>query len=138
MRPFTLICFSSPQIAVFSTSPNYEVLFFSSEIHEVIDIVEYLGDGVDPIVVTTKLNEFDVDGKSKISEILLDNTVLIHGLMISACFPVFGLIEQNTAGTDLTQVFEHFLSKMSFIKTRVGAEKFKEHRHVIILFTDGN
>ncbi|KAK5917975.1 hypothetical protein CgunFtcFv8_002781 [Champsocephalus gunnari] len=46
-------------------------------------------------------------------------------------------IDQKNTGTDLDLVFKNFLDKMAFIKQRVGTEKFKEHHHVIILFTDG-
>ncbi|XP_034055920.1 complement factor B-like isoform X2 [Gymnodraco acuticeps] len=46
-------------------------------------------------------------------------------------------VDQKNTGTDLDLVFKNFLDKMAFIKQRVGTEQFKEHRHVIILFTDG-
>ncbi|KAJ4930198.1 hypothetical protein JOQ06_019204 [Pogonophryne albipinna] len=46
-------------------------------------------------------------------------------------------VGQKNTGTDLNLVFKNFLDKMAFIKQRVGTEQFKEHRHVIILFTDG-
>ena len=32
----------SPQISSFSVTPNYEVLFFSSEIYEVVSILDFL------------------------------------------------------------------------------------------------
>lgn len=50
---------------------------------------------------------------------------------------MFGFTEKHT-GTDLNRVFKTFLERMAFIKQRVGEERFKEHRHVIIVFTDGN
>lgn len=43
---------------------------------------------------------------------------------------------RNT-GTDLHAVFKSFLSQMAYIKERVGEEVFKTHRHVFIVFTDG-
>ena len=53
-------------------------------------------------------------------------------------FCVFGLPDRNTAGTDLNLVFKTFLERMAVIKRLVLDEGFKEHRHVLILFTDGN
>uniref|UniRef100_A0A8D3ADJ3 C3/C5 convertase n=1 Tax=Scophthalmus maximus TaxID=52904 RepID=A0A8D3ADJ3_SCOMX len=78
------------KISSFSVTPNYEIIFFSSEINEVVNILDYL------------------DGKIV-----------------------------NNAGTDLNLVFTTFLERMAIIKQRSGDEGFKEHRHVIIVFTDG-
>lgn len=50
---------------------------------------------------------------------------------------MFGLKDRNTAGTDLNLAFMTILERMALIKARVKEEAFKEHRHVIILFTDG-
>lgn len=47
-------------------------------------------------------------------------------------------LKDRDGGTDLNLVFRHFLERMSFIKTRVKAARFKEQYHVIIVFTDGN
>ncbi|XP_030009167.1 complement factor B-like [Sphaeramia orbicularis] len=49
----------------------------------------------------------------------------------------FRVTTRDTSGTDLSLVFKKFYHQMSLLKTRVGEEVFKEHRHVIIVFTDG-
>uniref|UniRef100_A0A8C5NDI3 C3/C5 convertase n=1 Tax=Gouania willdenowi TaxID=441366 RepID=A0A8C5NDI3_GOUWI len=46
-------------------------------------------------------------------------------------------IDKSIGGTDLTKVFTHFLEQMNHIKIAEGDEKFKNHSHVIIVFTDG-
>ncbi|XP_053702301.1 complement factor B-like [Synchiropus splendidus] len=46
-------------------------------------------------------------------------------------------VADKNYGTNLNLAFKTFLEKMGFIKQRVGEERFKEHRHVLILFTDG-
>ncbi|KAM9788847.1 complement factor B-like [Neosynchiropus ocellatus] len=46
-------------------------------------------------------------------------------------------VAEKGYGTNLNLVFKTFLEKMALIKQRVGEELFKEHRHVLILFTDG-
>lgn len=48
----------------------------------------------------------------------------------------FFLLKDRNTGTNLNLVFEKFLEKMALIKIRAG-ENFKEHRHVVIVFTDG-
>lgn len=40
-------------------------------------------------------------------------------------------------GTDLNLAFSTILERMAIIKQRVGEETFKQHRHTILLFTDG-
>lgn len=40
--------------------------------------------------------------------------------------------------SDLNFVFKTFLERMALIKQQVGEEAFKEQRHIIIVFTDGN
>lgn len=52
------------------------------------------------------------------------------------CVLCFFLLKDRNTGTNLNLVFEEFLEKMALIKIRAG-ENFKEHRHVIIVFTDG-
>ncbi|XP_035482334.1 complement factor B [Scophthalmus maximus] len=94
------------KISSFSVTPNYEIIFFSSEINEVVNILDYL-DG--KIVLGNVKNE-------------LDN---------------YKVGDRNNAGTDLNLVFTTFLERMAIIKQRSGDEGFKEHRHVIIVFTDG-
>ncbi|XP_044079271.1 complement factor B-like isoform X2 [Siniperca chuatsi] len=94
------------KISSFSVTPNYEVLFFSSDVFEVVNIIDFL------------------DGKKVLSAIKTE-------------MENFKIGDKNTAGTDLNLVFKTFLERMAFIKQRVGDEGFKEHRHVLIVFTDG-
>ncbi|XP_051903114.1 complement factor B-like [Hippocampus zosterae] len=94
------------KISSFPISPNYEVVFFSSEIFEVVNILDFLDGKVQLNVLKTKVESFNIG-------------------------------TGNTAGTDLNLVFMTFLERMALIKQRTGEEGFKEHRHVIILFTDG-
>ncbi|KAM9348848.1 complement factor B-like [Symphorus nematophorus] len=49
----------------------------------------------------------------------------------------FQLSAIKTGGKDLNLVFMTFLERMAMIKQRVGEDAFKEHRHVLIIFTDG-
>ncbi|XP_060941709.1 complement factor B-like [Limanda limanda] len=95
------------KISSFTVTPNYEVLFFSSEIYKVVDIIDFL------------------DGKMN------------HKDSVKQQLEKFKVGDRNTAGTDLNLVFKTFLEQMAMIKIRVKEEGFKEHRHVIILFTDG-
>ncbi|XP_061154620.1 complement factor B-like [Syngnathus typhle] len=94
------------KISSFPISPNYEVVFFSSEIFEVVNIVDFIDGNVQLNTVKTELENFKIG-------------------------------TGNTAGTDLNLVFTTFLNRMAEIKQIKGEEAFKDHRHVIILFTDG-
>lgn len=49
---------------------------------------------------------------------------------------VFLYTGRDQAGTNLNAVFEAFSEKMAIIKQREA--NFKEHQHVIIIFTDGS
>uniref|UniRef100_A0A3Q2QTR3 C3/C5 convertase n=1 Tax=Fundulus heteroclitus TaxID=8078 RepID=A0A3Q2QTR3_FUNHE len=93
------------KIASFSVSPNYEILFFSSEIYEVVDILNFFDAKVELNAVVKDLEKFQIG-------------------------------DRNT-GTNLNLVFTTFENKMAFIQRQVGDEAFKDHRHVLILFTDG-
>ncbi|XP_072230699.1 complement factor B-like isoform X2 [Leuresthes tenuis] len=92
------------KITSFVVSPNYEIVFFSSKIHEVVNIVDFLDGTVTVSSVIDDLEKFQRAGHT---------------------------------GTNLNLVFKTFEERMAFIKQRGGDERFKEHRHVIILFTDG-
>ncbi|KAM9348847.1 complement factor B-like, partial [Symphorus nematophorus] len=46
-------------------------------------------------------------------------------------------LNDRTTGKDLNIVFQTFLERMAMIKLRVGEEAFKEHHHILIVFTDG-
>ncbi|XP_010742880.3 complement factor B-like isoform X1 [Larimichthys crocea] len=94
------------KISSFTVSPNYEIVFFSSEIEEVVNILDFWE-------------------KKDVRKDILEK------------LDTFGINDRSSTGTDLNLVFFTFWERMSFIKTRVGANAFKDHRHVIILFTDG-
>uniref|UniRef100_A0A671VIF6 C3/C5 convertase n=1 Tax=Sparus aurata TaxID=8175 RepID=A0A671VIF6_SPAAU len=93
------------KISSFTVTPNYEILFFSSELYEVVNIMDFWDKEVKLMNVTNGVKNFVVGDK-------------------------------NT-GTNLNLVFKTFEERMGLIKRRVGDEAFKEHRHVIIVFTDG-
>ncbi|XP_070699763.1 complement factor B-like [Pempheris klunzingeri] len=93
------------KISSFSVTPNYEIVFFSSEIYEVVSILDFLDQKIQRNTILDKINKFTVGDKN--------------------------------AGTDLNEVFRTFQERMAIIKQRVGDEGFKEHRHVLIVFTDG-
>ncbi|XP_030601980.1 complement factor B-like [Archocentrus centrarchus] len=93
------------KISSFSVTPNYEIIFFSSELYEIVNIIDFLQSKAKLQDVKSKLEEFVVG-------------------------------DRNT-GTNLNIVFKKFLEKISFIKEQTGEEGFKEHRHAIIVFTDG-
>ncbi|CAG5873920.1 unnamed protein product [Menidia menidia] len=93
------------KIASFSVTPNYDILFFSSEIYQVVSILDFH------------------DGKVVLNSVIED-------------LKNFKIDDKNT-GTDLNAAFKIFEERMAFIKQNVEDEKFKEHRHVIILFSDG-
>ncbi|XP_069577993.1 complement factor B-like [Brachyistius frenatus] len=93
------------KISSFSVTPNYEIVFFSSEIFEVANILDFLDSKIVLKTVMSNLEKFEID-------------------------------DRNT-GTNLNLVFMNFYEKMSIIKHQVGEEGFKEHRHAIIIFTDG-
>ncbi|XP_068600166.1 complement factor B-like [Brachionichthys hirsutus] len=94
------------KIASFSVTPNYDIAFFSSEILEVVSIMNFFNGKIKLADVKKRIEAFDVS-------------------------------RQNTAGTNLCLVFKKILEKMGAIKERVKEEAFKEHRHAIIVFTDG-
>uniref|UniRef100_A0AAQ4R266 C3/C5 convertase n=1 Tax=Gasterosteus aculeatus aculeatus TaxID=481459 RepID=A0AAQ4R266_GASAC len=93
------------KIASFSVTPNYEIAFFSSEVFEVVKILDFLNEGGKPKNMIEELRKFKVDDK-------------------------------NT-GTDLNLLFTTFEERMAVIKEQVGEKNFEEHRHVLIVFTDG-
>ncbi|CAG00502.1 unnamed protein product [Tetraodon nigroviridis] len=91
------------KISSFSVSPNYELLFFSSELSEVVNILDFFEN--QPVDIKGRLTKFKVN-------------------------------EEHT-GTDLNLAFKTILVRMALIKQRVGEKAFEEHRHAIIVFTDG-
>ncbi|TWW74709.1 Complement C2 [Takifugu flavidus] len=91
------------KISSFSVSPNYELLFFSSELSEVVSILDFF-DGQE-VNMKEKLEKFTVKAEH--------------------------------TGTDLNLAFKTILERMALIKQRVGEKTFEQHRHAIIVFTDG-
>lgn len=61
----------SPQISSFSVTPNYGVIFFSSEVFEVVKILDFLNGKVVLNTIKDEINKFKVSGESNRSEILL-------------------------------------------------------------------
>ncbi|XP_077361196.1 complement factor B-like isoform X2 [Festucalex cinctus] len=94
------------KISSFPISPNYEVIFFSSDIFEVANIIDFMHGNLQPNVLRSRVDNFTLDDK-------------------------------NTMGTDLNLLFSTFLEHIAVMRKIVGDEIFKEHRHVIIVFTDG-
>ncbi|KAM9348846.1 complement factor B-like [Symphorus nematophorus] len=94
------------KISSFSVNPNYEILFFSAQIYEIVNIVDFFIRKTDTSTAESDVKSFKVGDK-------------------------------NTAGTDLNSVFRTIEERMGVIKQRVGEQAFKEHRHVLIIFTDG-
>ncbi|KAM6984111.1 complement factor B-like [Tautogolabrus adspersus] len=93
------------KISSFSVTPNYEIVFFSSDVHEVVNILDFWGGRIELDDVMTKLKNFEIG-------------------------------DRNT-GTDMNLVLNTFLEQMAFLKQHVGVDGFKDHRHVLLLFTDG-
>jgi len=52
-----------PQITSFAVSPNYEIVFFSSKIHEVVNIMDFLDGKVTVSSVIGDLEKFQTDGE---------------------------------------------------------------------------
>ncbi|XP_041808468.1 complement factor B-like [Chelmon rostratus] len=94
------------KISSFSLTPNYEIIFFSCEIFEVVNIFDFVNGRIQLNTIKDELNNFQIDGK-------------------------------RTPGTDLNIVFQAFLERMVVIKRLVREEAFKEHRHILMVFTDG-
>ncbi|KAF7643002.1 hypothetical protein LDENG_00246680, partial [Lucifuga dentata] len=78
------------KISSFAVSPNYEILFFSSDIHEVANIIDFfVGEKQTLPSIMKKLEDFEIG-------------------------------ERDVAGTDLNLVFMTFTARLSFIKQRAG------------------
>uniref|UniRef100_A0A665UIU2 C3/C5 convertase n=1 Tax=Echeneis naucrates TaxID=173247 RepID=A0A665UIU2_ECHNA len=118
-------------------------IYIAVDISESIDEEEIKAATDAVISLVETISSFDVSPNYEIflfsSEIIPIVNILdfLNG-SIESCFTVcLDSTDYNTAGTNLKATFERFLDQMSFIQERTGAEAFKEHRHVIILFTDG-
>lgn len=51
------------QISSFSVTPNYEITFFSSELYEIVNIIDFMEGRAKLSDVKTKLEEFAVGGE---------------------------------------------------------------------------
>lgn len=82
-----------------------------------------------------KLRSFNIDGETKTSTYRLKKII---EYIICVC--VFTLKDRDTfiKDTDLNFAFKTFLERITSVKQEVGDEAFKEERHVLIFFTDGN
>uniref|UniRef100_A0A3B3HMA3 C3/C5 convertase n=1 Tax=Oryzias latipes TaxID=8090 RepID=A0A3B3HMA3_ORYLA len=92
------------KIAAFTVSPNYEILFFSADVYEVVSIVEFYEGNVTLDSAIKNLEDFQIGDKS--------------------------------TGTDVNAALKKFEEGMAWIEQKTG-DKFSEHRHVFLLFTDG-
>ncbi|XP_072302248.1 complement factor B-like [Eucyclogobius newberryi] len=98
------------KIEGFSVHPNYEVIFFSSKIQTVINILHFYNEKTQQNTTKTlkdKIKTFEVKDAA------------------------------DKFGTNLDAVFKQILEKIAFIKEQETTNTFSEHHHVIILFTDG-
>ncbi|KAK7926134.1 hypothetical protein WMY93_008444 [Mugilogobius chulae] len=93
------------KIASFSVTPNYDIVFFSSKLIEIVNILSFYGEN---------------------KKSLADSVEVLR---------TYKVLRSNQHGTNLNAVFEKILEKMAAIKTR--QPNFKDHQHVIIVFTDG-
>ena len=59
-----MTCFLSPQISSFSVNPNYDIIFFSSEVNEIVNIVDFLHGRTNISVAARKVENFEVGGES--------------------------------------------------------------------------
>uniref|UniRef100_A0A3P9I0B0 C3/C5 convertase n=1 Tax=Oryzias latipes TaxID=8090 RepID=A0A3P9I0B0_ORYLA len=92
------------KISAFTVSPNYEILFFSADVYEVVSIVEFYEGKITLESAIKNLEDFQIGDKS--------------------------------TGTDVNAALKKFEEGMAWIEQKTG-DKFSEHRHVFLLFTDG-
>jgi len=59
------ICFFPPQISTFTVSPNYEIVFFSSEVYEIVSILDFFNAErkIELKTIIEDLEKFEVNGK---------------------------------------------------------------------------
>ncbi|CAL8279142.1 unnamed protein product [Arctogadus glacialis] len=95
------------RVASYAVSPNYDILFFTSELLPISNILDYYN-GVN----------------TKTLEAVLDDLKSIK------------IKENRATGTDLNQVFKHMLERIIIIEETTKTE-FEDLRHIILIFTDG-
>lgn len=83
-----------------------------------------------PVDLKGELKKFEVTGGSSVSE------TQTRRFAVAACSHVFSPTAEHT-GTDLNRAFRTILERMALIKQRVGEAVFEQHRHAILVFTDG-
>jgi len=93
----------SPQISSFTVSPNYDILFFSSEIIKVVNITDFLNAKVEEFTIIDALKNFKVGGESNRSEMLLEMLFLMHSLILRFVF--FFLCLNSKTKTLLGQIW---------------------------------
>ncbi|XP_076024356.1 complement factor B-like [Genypterus blacodes] len=96
------------KISSFSVNPNYDIIFFSAEIIQIVNIIDFFALQKEQNIyasIMKKLKDFNVG-------------------------------DRELVGTDLNQVFQTFYEHMAFVRQQAGHE-FNNHQHVFILFTDG-
>lgn len=62
--PPHLNCCCFPQIASFSVSPNYDIVFFSSEVYRVVNILDFFSANVELNKVIEDLEAFKIGSES--------------------------------------------------------------------------
>lgn len=53
----------SPQISSFTVTPNYEIAFFSSDVFEVVNILDYLDNKIELSTIKTEMQKFEIGGE---------------------------------------------------------------------------
>lgn len=60
----------SPQLASFAVTPNYEIVFFSCDIYEVVNIIDFRDGKISLSTIKSQLENSKIGGESNSSEIL--------------------------------------------------------------------
>lgn len=84
-----------PQIASFSVTPNYEIIFFSSDIYEVANILDFFDGTVSLSTVKSDLENFKIGGKSSTKRYLYC-TMLIHVLILMLSYTLCLCFDSKT------------------------------------------
>lgn len=65
-----------PQISSFAVTPNYEILFFSSDMFEVVNILDFFDRKIVLRTIMDDIEKFKIGGESNRSAILLEIRIL--------------------------------------------------------------
>uniref|UniRef100_A0A672GWK0 Complement factor b, like n=1 Tax=Salarias fasciatus TaxID=181472 RepID=A0A672GWK0_SALFA len=71
------------KISSYSVTPNYEIVFFSSEVYEIVNILDFFGGGVTLSTVEKKLKDFTIDGERNTDVDILCEAVCVY---VCVCF----------------------------------------------------